>query len=94
MTSKKQAWRITGLWSKQLPSGGTVLSAKVPLAAILDAVENARAAGLHEVDVEVWEAWEQSDRKPTHTLRIAEPFQKAGNAPAASAQAQPESYPF
>lgn len=97
----KQAWRLTGLWTKQLPSGGTLLSAKVPVAVLRDALQAAQDAGLHEVDVEVWEARDGGDRKPTHSLRIAEPFkpqQQAGptwsNQRQDSPPAVEESYPF
>ena len=98
----KQAWRVTGLWSKTLPSGGTVLSAKVPVAALLDVLQQIRAAGLHEVEVEVWESRYAEDRKPTHNLRVCEPFKpkpaQAGPTWSSQQQDSPpsveESFPF
>lgn len=91
MQGQKQAWRVTGLWAKSLPSGEQVLSAKVPLAVIRDALAQAEAAGLHEVQVEVWQARDAGDRKPTHNLRFAEPFKPQQQAPRPSVE---ESYPF
>ncbi|NCX93060.1 MAG: hypothetical protein EBX40_00070 [Gammaproteobacteria bacterium] len=82
MAGDKQAWRLTGLWSKTLPSGGKVLSAKVPVQMLLDTLQQVRDAGLHEVEVEVWESRYAEDRKPTHNLRLAEPFKPQGQQPA------------
>lgn len=103
MTDKKRAWRITGLWSKSLPNGGTLLKAKVPLAALTEAVQGALAAGLSSVEVEVWEAREQGEGKPTHSLRVVEPFQASGTVQAGPTWARQndsppavagDSYPF
>ena len=102
-TSNKQTWRVTGLWAKDLPSGSRVLSAKVPVQALIDVLQQVADAGLHQVEVEVWEAREAGDRKPTHNLRLAEPFQPTGQRQAAptwaSQQDSPpaaggEAYPF
>ena len=103
MATTKQTWRVTGLWAKDLPSGSRVLSAKVPVQALIDVLQQVADAGLHQVEVEVWEAREGGDRKPTHNLRLAEPFQPTGQRQAgptwssqqdSSPAAGGEAYPF
>lgn len=100
---EKQTWRLTGLWAKDLPSGSRVLSAKVQVQALIDTLQQVADAGLHQVEVEVWEAREAGDRKPTHNLRLTEPFQPTGQRQAgptwAGQQDSPpvaagEPYPF
>jgi len=88
MASDKQSWRLTGLWSKSLPSGGKMLSAKVPLQVLLDVLQEVKASGLHEVEVEVWESRYAEERKPTHNLRLVEPFKPRQSGPTWSNPAQ------
>lgn len=88
----KQAWRISGLWSKDLPNGGTLLRAKIPLAAVADAVAAAQAAGMQDVELEVWEQKDAGPGRPTHSLRMTEPYQAKQSGQ--QRQAGTEAYPF
>ena len=88
----KQSWRMTGLWAKKLPSGGTLLSSKVPVTVLQDAIDGAKAAGLSHVVVEVWETDNHGADKPSHSLRIAEPFQPQNSQPASRDAG--EAFPF
>lgn len=74
----KQTWRLTGLWAKDLPSGSRVLSAKVQVQQLIETLQQVADAGLHQVEVEVWEARDAGERKPTHNLRLTEPFKPIG----------------
>jgi len=82
-----------------------VLSAKVPVAVLLDVLQQVQAAGLHEVELEVWESRYAEGNKPTHNLRLAEVFRgrQAGGQQQAKPQPQyvsheelneADSYPF
>jgi hypothetical protein len=103
MANDKLAFRVTGLWAKKLPSGGTVLSAKVPVSVLTDVLQQVLAAGLRDVEVEVWESRYIEERKPTHNLRLVEPFKPQGqqaSMPSWGSQQQDsppavdESFPF
>jgi hypothetical protein len=87
--NKKQAWRVTGLWARELADGRTILKSKLQLKALIDVIEQVKASGLQNVELEIWPSDRQGEGQPTHSMRITESY-KADQAK----QDDRSSYPF